>query len=115
MAWMAAAARGTGREHQGIDSREVSIAVVVQEMVDTETAGVMFTADPVTGARDRIVVDAGAGLGEAVVSGLVTPDHYVLDRDGHTLDWTPGLGEVVVRSRSGSTAQLGPKPVRQVR
>ncbi len=104
----------TYRREQGIDSREVSIAVVVQEMVDAETAGVMFTADPVTGARDRIVVDAGAGLGEAVVSGLVTPDHYVLDRDGHTLDWTPGLGEVVVRSRSGggvrheNRAETGP-------
>lgn len=91
----------TYRRERGIDPREVSIAVVVQEMVDAETAGVMFTADPVTGARDRIVVDAGAGLGEAVVSGLVTPDHYVLDRDGHTLDWTPGLGEVVVRLRFG--------------
>ena len=89
------------RHERGIEPQEVRIAVVVQEMVDAETAGVMFTADPVTGARDRIVVDAGTGLGEAVVSGLVTPDHYVLDRDGRVLDWSPGLGEVVVRSMAG--------------
>ncbi len=89
------------RREREIDAREVRIAVVIQKMVDAQTAGVMFTADPVTGARDRIVVDAGAGLGEAVVSGLVTPDHYVLDRGGWMLDWTPGLGEIIVRAEAG--------------
>ena len=57
----------------------VRIAVVVQRMVDAEFAGVLFTANPVSGDRDEVVVDASSGLGEAVVSGLVTPDHYVLD------------------------------------
>ena len=89
------------RRERAIDPAEVRIAVVVQVMIDSEVAGVMFTADPVSGARDRIVVDAGAGLGEAVVSGLVTPDHYVLDERGRVLSWTPGRGEVVVRSASG--------------
>ena len=64
-------------------SPDVRIAVVVQSMVDAEAAGVMLTANPVTGDRDEIVVDASGGLGEAVVSGSVTPDHYVVDRDGH--------------------------------
>lgn len=81
----------------GIDPDEVSIAVVVQRMVEADFAGVMFTADPVTGDRDRIVIDASAGLGEAVVSGLVTPDHYVLDRRGRVREWTPGRREVVIR------------------
>ena len=54
----------------------VRIAVVVQRMINAEVAGVMFTADPVNGDRETIVVDASSGLGEAVVSGLVTPDHY---------------------------------------
>jgi pyruvate,water dikinase len=89
------------RRDRAIDPAEVRIAVVVQTMVDSDVAGVMFTADPVTGARDRVVVDAGAGLGEAVVSGLVTPDHYVLDERGTLLDWSPGRGEVVVRSQAG--------------
>jgi pyruvate,water dikinase len=61
---------------------DVDMAVVVQRMVDAEVAGVLFTVDPVAGRRDRMVVEAVLGLGEAVVSGEVTPDHYVLKRDG---------------------------------
>ncbi|WP_017581251.1 PEP/pyruvate-binding domain-containing protein [Nocardiopsis valliformis] len=89
------------RRERAVDQAEVRIAVVVQVMVDSEVAGVMFTADPVSGARDRVVVDAGAGLGEAVVSGLVTPDHYLLDQRGRVLEWKPGRGEVVIRSVEG--------------
>ncbi|MBD3942125.1 phosphoenolpyruvate synthase [Microbacterium sp. NEAU-LLC] len=89
------------RDRLGIAPEEVRIAVVVQRMVDADVAGVMFTADPVTGDRDRIVVEAGAGLGEAVVSGLVTPDRYVLSRDGAVQQFTPGRSEVVVRPAAG--------------
>ncbi|APX03988.1 PEP/pyruvate-binding domain-containing protein [Arthrobacter sp. QXT-31] len=83
-------------ERQGIDPREVAIAVVVQKMVPADTAGVMFTANPVTGERNETVVDASPGLGEAVVSGRVTPEHYVLDRRGRIRSFTPGGGEVVI-------------------
>jgi phosphohistidine swiveling domain-containing protein len=68
------------RARQGIDPDTVSLAVVVQEMVDASAAGVLFTANPLTGARDDVVIDAAWGLGEAVVSGLVTPDHIVADK-----------------------------------
>lgn len=61
---------------------EPAIAVVVQRMVDAHTAGVMFTADPATGNRDHIVIEASFGLGEVVVSGQVEPDTYVLAKDG---------------------------------
>jgi pyruvate, water dikinase len=61
---------------------DVAMAVVVQQMVDSQTSGVLFTVDPVHGRRDRMVVEAARGLGEAVVSGEVTPDHYTLGRDG---------------------------------
>ena len=71
------------RRRQGIDPAEVKLAVVVQRMVMAEAAGVLFTANPVTGDRDEIVIDASPGLGEAVVSGLVTPDRAVL-RKGRT-------------------------------
>lgn len=89
------------RRQRLIAPEEVRIAVVVQVMVESDTAGVMFTADPVSGARDRVLIDAGAGLGEAVVSGLVTPDHYVLETGGKLLEWTPGRGEVAIRPMAG--------------
>jgi len=61
---------------------DLGMAVVVQRMVRADVAGVLFTCDPVRGRRDRMVVEAVIGLGEAAVSGAVTPDHYVLKRDG---------------------------------
>jgi pyruvate,water dikinase len=61
---------------------DVAMAVVVQQMVDSQKSGVLFTVDPVHGRRDRMVVEAARGLGEAVVSGEVTPDNYALSREG---------------------------------
>jgi phosphohistidine swiveling domain-containing protein len=89
------------RKRRGIDPRDVAIAVVVQEMVSAEAAGVMFTANPVTGARDEIVVDAARGLGEAVVAGLVTPEHYVLGPSDEVREWSPAEQEVEIRSDAG--------------
>jgi len=68
------------REEQGFDHFDVSIAVVVQKMVDADKAGVMFTVNPHTGDRDKLVIEAAWGLGEAVVSGEVTPDTYIVDK-----------------------------------
>ena len=92
-----------------IDSAEIRIAVVVQRMINSEVAGVMFTADPVSGDRETIVVEASSGLGEAVVSGLVTPDHYMLDSRGLIRDYRPGGREVIVSSVPGGgvTHQAG--------
>ena len=61
---------------------DLAMAVVVQRMVAADVAGVLFTCDPVRRRRDRMVVEAVFGLGETAVSGQVTPDHYVLTRDG---------------------------------
>jgi pyruvate,water dikinase len=66
------------REKQNVDPASVSLAVVVQRMVEAEAAGILFTADPVSGRRDRTVISAAWGLGEAVVGGLVTPDTLVV-------------------------------------
>ncbi len=63
------------------DHLSQGMAVVVQRMVNSDISGVMFTADPVTG-EDEIVIEASWGLGESIVSGLVTPDRYVLSKDG---------------------------------
>ncbi|WP_411135633.1 rifamycin-inactivating phosphotransferase [Streptomyces sp. C10] len=68
----------TYRQRNGIDHRTVHMAVVVQQMVLPHAAGVLFTADPVTGNRKAATVDAGFGLGEALVSGLVNPDVFTV-------------------------------------
>ncbi|GAA0602661.1 phosphoenolpyruvate synthase [Kutzneria viridogrisea] len=67
------------REANNIDQGAVELAVVVQHMVDSQVAGVLFTANPVTGRRREAVIDANPGLGETVVSGSVNPDHFVVD------------------------------------
>jgi pyruvate,water dikinase len=67
-------------------SGEARMSVVVQRMVDARAAGVLFTADPVSGARDRVVVNAVPGLGEALVSGQRAADQFVLSRDGKVLE-----------------------------
>ncbi|MBT2531007.1 hypothetical protein J7E83_02490 [Arthrobacter sp. ISL-48] len=96
------------RQRQGIDPRQVAIAVVVQEMVPADTAGVMFSANPVTGERGEIVIDSSPGLGEAVVSGRVTPEHYVLDASGRTRAFTAGGHEVVIRAGAGGGTEDSP-------
>jgi pyruvate,water dikinase len=63
-------------------TEEPAIAVVIQQMVDSERSGVMFTADPSTGDRGRIVIEGAFGLGEVVVGGQVEPDTYVVAKDG---------------------------------
>ncbi|WP_377266914.1 rifamycin-inactivating phosphotransferase [Peterkaempfera sp. SMS 1(5)a] len=68
----------TYRQRNGIDHRTVHMAVVVQQMVFPDAAGILFTADPVTGNRKVATVDAGFGLGEALVSGLVNPDVFTV-------------------------------------
>ena len=70
------------RANQGFDHFSVGIAVPVQRMVQSEASGVMFTLDPITNDRSKIVIEAVYGLGESIVSGEVTPDLYVVDKEG---------------------------------
>ena len=88
----------TYRARQGIDPATVSEAVVAQVLVPADASGVLFTANPLTGARDEIVIDAAWGLGEAIVSGLVTPDHLIADKATGTLK------QVVVADKTVMTA-----------
>jgi len=69
------------RHNKGFDHGDVGIAVVVQMMVEPKVAGVMFVGNPMNARADEIVINASWGLGEAVVSGSVTPDEYVVGRD----------------------------------
>jgi pyruvate, water dikinase len=70
------------RAKRGFEQAEMDIAVVVQRQIESSRAGVMFTIDPASGERDRIVIEGAFGLGEAVVSGSVSPDRYVVAKDG---------------------------------
>ncbi len=69
------------RASLGIAPQSVRLAVVIQRMVDALTAGVLFTANPLTGKRRQAVIEANPGLGEAVVSGMTNPDHFVVDTE----------------------------------
>ncbi|MGE5263171.1 MAG: PEP/pyruvate-binding domain-containing protein [Acidobacteriota bacterium] len=97
------------RARQQIDQATVKLAVVVQRMIPAETAGVMFTANPVTGARDELIIDASPGLGEAVVSGMVTPDHLIVDKRSLRIkEQSLGRRETVIRALpEGGTEQVG--------
>jgi pyruvate,water dikinase len=68
------------RQEQGFDHFKVGIAVPVQHMVQSEAAGVMFTVEPTTSNREKITIEAVLGLGEMIVSGDVTPDHYTISK-----------------------------------
>ena len=81
------------RHQNGIPSSEVAMAVVTQLMVPSEVSGILFTANPASGERSEMIINASFGLGEAVVSGQVTPDTYIVDRD----------------SRSAKETMIGPK------
>ena len=102
-------ARAIGyRARRGVEPGEVSIAVVVQQLVLAEAAGVMFTIDPVDGAHDEVVVSANWGLGESVVAGEVTPDVAVVDRASGTLiSYQVGSKEMMTVADGTATRAAG--------
>lgn len=96
-------ARAIGyRARNGIDQSAVSLAVVVQEMVQSDVSGVLFTANPLNGRRTETAIDATFGLGEALVAGLVEPDHYVTETaTGRILEKQLGAKGTVIRGQAG--------------
>ncbi len=68
------------RHQAGVDQLGTGMAVVVQRMVDARSSGIMFTTDPVSGKKDRIIIESSWGLGESIASGLVTPDRFICDK-----------------------------------
>ena len=90
------------RESLGLDQSSVKLAVVVQRMIESSVAGVLFTANPVTGKRRQAVIDANPGLGEAVVSGATNPDHFVVNTaTGEIVERRLGDKRVVIRGTAG--------------
>ncbi|MDT8899890.1 phosphoenolpyruvate synthase [Anaeroselena agilis] len=88
------------RRRNGFDHGKVRLSVIVQRMVFPEVAGIMFTADPITGNRAVVSIDASFGLGEALVSGIVTADLYKV-RDDKVIVKNTACKEVAIRAASG--------------
>ena len=98
------------RERNGVAHVDVALAVVVQQMIESEASGVLFTANPLTGLRAETVIDATVGLGEALVSGQVEPDHIVVETaTGQIVNRTLGAKALSVRSRPGGGTMTTPE------
>ena len=109
-------ARAIGyRARHGIDPDGISLAAVVQLLVPAEAAGILFTANPVTGRRDQAVISAAWGLGEAVVGGLVTPDSIAVDKATGTVVERVIADKRVMTTRvnGGTQEQAVPDALRQ--
>lgn len=103
------------RTQNGFDHRKVRLAVIVQKMIFPQAAGITFTADPVTSHRKILSIDAGFGLGEALVSGLVNPDIYKV-RDGKIIDKKISAKKLAVYVfKGGGTYEEEIKPEQQNR
>ena len=100
--WTARAIGYRARNH--IPPQDVSLAVVIQELVPADAAGILFTANPVTGSRSQVMINAAWGLGEAIVGGQVTPDTVVVDKaSGAIIDQQINDKEVMtVRTPDGT-------------
>jgi rifampicin phosphotransferase len=103
----------TYRLRNGFDHKKVNMAVVVQQMVSPDAAGILFTADPITGDRKVAVVEACLGLGEALVSGLVNADVYKV-RDGEIVAQAVATKQLAIRALpAGGTQEQAIGPARQ--
>jgi phosphohistidine swiveling domain-containing protein len=104
------------RLEREIDQVEVSLAVIVQLMVPAESAGIMFTANPVNGKRDELVISAAWGLGEAVVGGKVTPDNLIVEKASFRVisRETTSKEVMTIRANAGTQEQPVPQNLRRV-
>jgi pyruvate,water dikinase len=107
-----AAAKGY-RQRLGI-TQAPEVAVVVQKFISARQSGVLFTRNPING-KDERVIEASWGLGEAIVSGLVTPDRYRLQRQGQVLEQIPGVKDIAVQPIAEGQTQEVPVEPHQVR
>jgi len=89
------------RVQQGFDHFKVALAVPVQKMVQSDVSGIMFTLNPVTNDKTKIIVEAIWGLGEKIVQGAITPDHYEVDKDSFRVSETRSVKQTIEMVRSG--------------
>jgi pyruvate,water dikinase len=91
------------RFEKGLDATKISVAVVVQKMVNSEKSGIAFSVHPVTEDRNQIIIEAGFGLGEAIVSGSVTPDSYVISKQPREII------DINISNQTRATKKLRPR------
>ena len=98
------------RLRQNIDPNSVSLAVVVQQLIPADASGILFTANPVNGQRDQLLINATWGLGEAIVSGQVTPDTMIVDKSSWEIlsNETTTKTVMTVRTSEGTEEQAVP-------
>jgi pyruvate,water dikinase len=101
------------RARANIPAADVRLAVVVQELVPADVAGILFTANPVTGARHEVIINAAWGLGEAIVGGLVTPDYLVVDKATGRVMVHEVADKVVMTVRTPDGTHEAPVPAQQ--
>ena len=103
------------RVQNGFDTCQVSMAVVVQKMINSEKSGVIFTVDPVLRNHFQMVIEAVWGLGEGIVSGTITPDHYLVDRETCEVisEFVPEKQIMITKDRPGGV-QTTPVPADRV-
>lgn len=94
------------RFHQGYDQTSVSIAVVIQEMIESEKSGVLFTVNPVNKKENEMQINANFGLGESVVSGKVTADSYIIDKSGNIIEVNIGSKETQIIYGNKETVEV---------
>ena len=91
------------RQEKKLLKTKVSVAVVVQKMIESEVSGIAFTVHPVTKDKNQLIIEAGLGLGEAIVSGQITPDAYVIDkRDFSIMDINIAKQEMMIIRKAPS-------------
>ena len=98
------------RARQGIPPETVALAVVIQQMVPAESAGILFTANPVSGKRDELLIDASWGLGEAIVGSLVVPDNILVDKASGRTESMTIADKTVMTVRTGNGTEERPVP-----
>ncbi len=95
------------RFEKKLNSQKISVAVVIQKMVQSEVSGICFTVHPVTEDRNQVVIEAGYGLGEAIVGGKITPDAYVIDKRNNTiLDINISKQKTMITKTSKGTTKI---------
>lgn len=99
------------RARHNIAPQDVSLAVVVQRLIPAEAAGILFTADPVSGLRGRALISASWGLGEAVVGGLVTPDSLTVEKSDGRVISRQTADKQVMTVRTANTTEEQPVPL----
>ncbi|MFH1560990.1 MAG: phosphoenolpyruvate synthase [Patescibacteria group bacterium] len=101
------------REEKGFSHDQVGLATVVQKMIQSEVSGVMFTVDPVTNQKNKVVIEAVWGLGEYIVQGTVTPDHYEVDKTDHRILKIQPAVQRFQLIKQGIKTMRGPVPTKR--